>query len=121
MNVSSGPTADAPAGVMTATGTVPDPDGTTAMIRVPDSLTRYWGLDLLPKHTISARVKPVPLMVTWEPPAPACGATEVTEAASGLAESDGVASGPVGAAGPTLVGALSHAKPPEARATASAA
>jgi hypothetical protein len=95
---------------------VPDPDGTTAVIRVPESFTWNRGLGALPKHTISAKARLVPLMVTREPPAPARGAIDVTEAGGA---SGGVASAPVGPGGP--MPPPPQARPPEASVSASAA
>ena len=68
-----------PAGVVTLKSTVPDPAGDVAVHDVAvGQLTFVPAVD--PKLTVASLVKPVPMMVTGEPPVtgPAVGLTDVT-------------------------------------------
>ncbi|MCW7984727.1 hypothetical protein XF35_05155 [Streptomyces platensis subsp. clarensis] len=74
-----------PAGVVTVTCTVPEPAGAVAVIWVSELTVKE--ACVAPKRTPVAPVKPVPVTVTWVPPAvePEVGETDVTAgvAASG--------------------------------------
>ena len=75
-----------PPGIVTVTGTTPLPAGLTAWIVVGDSTVNSVAL-LAPKCTAVTPLKPVPVIVTWVPPAgaPSIGLTPVTVGSCGPA------------------------------------
>ena len=79
MNWSAADVADVPPAVVTLTSTVPVPAGDVAVIWVAE-LTVTPVAAVAPKVTAVAPVKPVPVIVTVEPPVcgPAVGESEVT-------------------------------------------
>jgi hypothetical protein len=79
VNIELGPGVLVPAGVVTVTGTAPDPAGDVTVIWVADTtVTAVPGE--LPNSTEVAPVNPVPVMVTTVPPAagPVAGLSETT-------------------------------------------
>src|SRR3984885_11505777 len=70
---------DVPPGVVTVTVTVPDPDGLTALIWVPESMITSVAASG-PNITAVAPMNPLPVIVTGVPPSsdPLPGVTAVT-------------------------------------------
>ncbi len=79
-------TADVPPEVVTVTSTVPaDSSGLIAVMEVDETTAKLVAL-VVPKSTVVAPVKPVPVMVTLVPPAvvPEIGLTSVTAGVTGV-------------------------------------
>src|ERR1700722_9923354 len=84
---------DTPAFVTTVTRTVPEPAGTTTVIREPESLTWKYELGEVPKQTARVPMKSVPVMVTREPNGPLVGTFLMTEAVPVRSDFPGAADG----------------------------
>lgn len=83
MNLSAATTGLVPPGVVTVMSTVPDPDGTVALIWVSDT-TEKPAAGTVPKTTPVAPVKPVPVMVTDDAAGPEEGLTPDTLGTGGI-------------------------------------
>jgi len=78
-NWSAGEVADVPPGVVTVTSTVPLPAGDVAVISVAETTVTFVA-PVVPKSTVVAPIRLVPVMVTGVPPTagPEAGVTDVT-------------------------------------------